>query len=221
MVRHHPAEDLLIDYATGALGEAEAIVVATHLALCPDCRASVGAFEAMGGAMLDEIAPLPVGAHLLDSVMARLDAMPAAEPPMAAPARRPAVGGTVPLIPQPLRGYLGGDVGDVAWRPVMRGLDEHRIACPGDATVRLMRIRAGVAMPQHTHHGRELTLVLAGGFTDATGHYLRGDLSLSDGSVDHVPTADDDGDCICVAVTDAPLRLTGRLGRLLNPFIRF
>jgi putative transcriptional regulator len=219
MVRHHPAEDLLIDYATGALGEAEALVVATHLALCPDCRATVAAYEAMGGAMLDGIEPEPVGGDLLERVMARLDEAPPA--PTRAAAVRIAAAGRAPVIPRPLRDYVGGDLGDVAWKPVMRGLDEHRIACPGEAKVRLMRIRAGVSMPQHTHKGREMTLVLAGGFTDDTGHFLRGDLSLTDGTVDHLPTADDDGDCVCVAVTDAPLRLTGPIGRLFNPFIRF
>jgi putative transcriptional regulator len=219
MVRHHPAEDLLIDYATGALGEAEGLVVATHLALCPDCRATVAAYEAMGGAMLDGIAPEPVGGDLLDRVMARLDETPPA--PIRRAAARPAAAGRTPMIPRPLRDYVGGDLGDVAWKPVMRGLDEHRIACPGGAKVRLMRIRAGVSMPQHTHKGREMTLVLAGGFTDDTGHFLRGDLSLTDGTVDHVPTADDDGDCVCLAITDAPLRLTGPIGRLFNPFIRF
>lgn len=221
MVRHHPAEDLLIDYATGALGEAEGLVVATHLALCPDCRATVAAYEAMGGAMLDTIEPEAVGGDLLDRVMARLDDLPPAPTRQAAARLAVVAGGGTPLIPQPLRGYLGGDLGDVAWKPVMRGLDEHRIACPGEAKVRLMRIRAGVSMPRHTHKGREMTLVLAGGFTDDTGHYLRGDLSQTDGTVDHVPTADDDGDCVCVAVTDAPLRLTGPIGRLFNPFIRF
>jgi putative transcriptional regulator len=219
MVRHHPAEDLLIDYATGALGEAEGLVVATHLALCPDCRATVAAYEAMGGAMLDGIAPEPVGGDLLDRVMARLDETPPT--PIRRAAVRLAAAGHAPVIPQPLRDYVGGDLGEVTWKPVMRGLDEHRIACTGGAKVRLMRIRAGVSMPQHTHKGREMTLVLAGGFTDDTGHFLRGDLSLTDGTVDHVPTADDDGDCVCLAVTDAPLRLTGPIGRLFNPFIRF
>jgi putative transcriptional regulator len=219
MVRHHPAEDLLIDYATGALGEAEGLVVATHLALCPDCRATVAAYEAMGGAMLDGIEPEPVGGDLLDRVMARLDETPPA--PIRRAAVRIASVGLAPVIPRPLRDYVAGDLGDITWKPVMRGLDEHRIACPGGAKVRLMRIRAGVSMPQHTHKGREMTLVLAGGFTDDTGHFLRGDLSLTDGTVDHVPTADDDGDCVCLAVTDAPLRLTGPIGRLFNPFIRF
>jgi putative transcriptional regulator len=62
--------------------------------------------------------------------------------------------------------------------------------------------------------------VLEGGFSDILGSYERGDITINDSSVDHQPVADDDGDCICFAVTDAPLRLTGRIGRLFNPFIR-
>ena len=37
-VRHHPDDELLLDYASGALGEAESLVIATHMALCPICR---------------------------------------------------------------------------------------------------------------------------------------------------------------------------------------
>ena len=83
-----------------------------------------------------------------------------------------------------------------------------------------MRIKSGTAMPSHTHEGTELTLVLAGGFSDERGHFLRGDLAEVDASVDHRPIADPGDDCICLAVTDAPLRLTGPFGRLLNPFLR-
>ena len=75
-------------------------------------------------------------------------------------------------------------------------------------------------MPKHTHAGNELTLVLAGGFTDARGSYLRGDVAVTDEHVDHQPTADWDEDCLCLAVVDAPLRLTGRMTRFLNPFLR-
>jgi putative transcriptional regulator len=65
-----------------------------------------------------------------------------------------------------------------------------------------------------------LTLVLAGGFSDASGHYLKGDVAVADPSVDHRPVADAGADCLCLAVTDAPLRLTGRFGRYLNAFLR-
>ncbi len=83
-----------------------------------------------------------------------------------------------------------------------------------------MRLRAGTGAPRHTHEGTELTLVLEAGFTDALGHYLRGDVEVADSALDHRPVADIDGDCLCLAMADAPLRLTGRLGRLLNTFVR-
>ena len=49
---------------------------------------------------------------------------------------------------------------------------------------------------------------------------MRGDVAEADPSVNHQPVADPGEDCICLAVTDAPLRLTGPFGRLLNPFLR-
>ena len=33
---HHPNEETLLDYASGALGEAWSVAVATHLAVCPE-----------------------------------------------------------------------------------------------------------------------------------------------------------------------------------------
>ena len=90
---------------------------------------------------------------------------------------------------------------------------------PGYKT-RMMRIKAGTAMPWHTHEGQELTLVLAGGFTDGEKHFLAGDVAAADPTVNHRPVADPGEDCLCLAVTEGPLRLTGPIGRLLNPFIR-
>ena len=83
-----------------------------------------------------------------------------------------------------------------------------------------MRIKAGTAMPLHSHDGHELTLVLAGGFSDDDKHFLPGDVAVADASVNHRPVADPGEDCLCLAVTDAPLRLTGPFGRLLNPILR-
>ena len=77
-----------------------------------------------------------------------------------------------------------------------------------------MRVRAGKAVPQHTHEGNELTLVLEGSFHDELGRYARGDLAITDPTVEHRPVADEGQDCLCLAVTDARLRLTGPLGRL-------
>ena len=58
--------------------------------------------------------------------------------------------------------------------------------------------------------------MLKGGFSDKTGHFARGDVAVADAELDHIPVADLDADCICFAVTDAPLRLTGPFGRLMH-----
>ena len=62
--------------------------------------------------------------------------------------------------------------------------------------------------------------MLQGGFSDVTGHFLRGDVCDADSGVEYRPVADLDEVCVCLVVTDSPLRLTGWLGRLLNPFMR-
>ncbi|ODN69010.1 Anti-sigma-E factor ChrR [Methylobrevis pamukkalensis] len=75
-------------------------------------------------------------------------------------------------------------------------------------------------MPVHTHHGCEVTLVVEGSFSDVRGRFVPGDIDIADDSIDHKPVAGAEADCICFAVCDAPVKLTGRFGRLLNPLIR-
>jgi putative transcriptional regulator len=218
---HHLSDELLLDHATGSSPEPVALLVATHLALCPACREHEAELEAVGGALLDEIEPEAVEGGGLDALFARIEAAPAKETREADPAAvKPAASDTVPTLPRPLRDYVGGEVDALAWRK--RGkLSEARLL-PGSrgGTVKLLRIPAGAMMPVHTHRGTELTLVLDGGFSDERGHYLRGDVAIADDDVTHRPRADDDGDCLCLTVTEAPVRLAGPLARFLNPFLR-
>ena len=52
MPNHHPDDSLLIEYAAGGLSEAKALLVATHLTLCPQCREAVRQGEVVGAALL-------------------------------------------------------------------------------------------------------------------------------------------------------------------------
>ena len=217
MPSFHAQDEHLMDYAAGSLAEPSAVLVATHLALCPPCRARVEAFEAVGGALLETLGAEPIDPSLRGSVLAKLDGPVSRTAPAPSP-RQPE--GVDLRVPEPLRGYLGGGLDSLAWK--RRGpVDEVRILRDhAGITSRLFRIKAGTAMPQHSHAGSELTLVLTGGFTDRGDHFLRGDVAAADASVDHCPVADPGEDCYCFAVNDAPLRLTGSLSRFLNPFIR-
>jgi putative transcriptional regulator len=212
---HHPEADMLAAYAYGSLPEPPALLVASHLTFCPECRAGVAEFEAVGGALLEEMPVATADGGDLGRLLERRDRPAPADPERSAAAARGDA-----RLPQPLRDYVGAELDNVEWRG--RGKVRERRLLPqhGSFATRLLRIRAGAVLPRHTHGGAELTLVLTGGFADKYGHYCRGDVAIADASVDHQPIADAGEDCICLAVTDAPLRLTGFGGALLNLFIR-
>ena len=90
---------------------------------------------------------------------------------------------------------------------------------PG-ASARLLYIPAGQSMPDHGHRGMELTLVLQGAFSDSEDRFGPGDIEIATEDLEHTPVAEAGVACICLAVTDAPLRFMGLIPRLLQPLFR-
>ena len=205
MITHHPGEELLIAYAAGASDEAVSLIVATHLALCPDCRREVRNAEEAGGTLLDDLTPAPVSDSALAAAMSRLNGMEAT------PAPKPALRNGH-KAPEPLRSYLGGDLESVRWIPVAKGLAYRPIFRKGGSSAQLIRSKPGHGVSLHSHRGEEYSLVLTGSYTDPTGHYLRGDVQTGTPDLLHHPLADEGEDCIVLAVADAPLSFR-------NPFV--
>lgn len=210
-VRHHLSDDSLVQYAAGALEEGWSLAIAAHLSLCPTCRARLRPFEAIGGAALEGIPAVEISAGALGRCMALVDTA-APETPTEPASARPGV------LPAPLRRYLGGDVDRIRWRRVGGGVSQCILPVAGAAKARLLRIPAGAAVPEHGHRGQEMTLVFAGSFSDGAAVFRRGDIQEADAEIEHTPTSGPDGDCICLAVTDAPLRFASLLPRLVQRF---
>ncbi|NBC95248.1 MAG: hypothetical protein GVY27_02710 [Deinococcus-Thermus bacterium] len=209
---HHLSDELLTAYAAGLLAEPLVLLAETHLAMCGPCRDREREFRVIGGAMLEREPRERVSDGLRARVLAALDRSEAAA---ARPCARDAGD-----VPEPLAQYIGPRFDQLKWRS--RGpVSEIRLMPEQEGWVtRLLKIRPGATMPDHTHEGLEATLVIRGAFSDCTGRYGPGDVALVQGDLDHSPVAEDDDTCICLAVTDAPLRLTGSFGRFLNPFVR-
>ena len=214
-IDHHPSEELLLDYATGALDENWSIALATHLALCPQCRQKVAEMEAIGAAFMETAAPTPV-TKTLDAAVSEFSdddveiGISVSE----------SAGSSSFVFPEPLRGYIGGDLDRVPWKRL--GLDVYQSVISTDdkqSVSRLLRIPTGKPVPTHSHGGLELTLVLCGAFSDETGHYGRGDFQEADETLKHQPHAVAGEDCICLVVTDAPLRFSSLAARMVQPFI--
>ncbi|MEI4488405.1 ChrR family anti-sigma-E factor [Frigidibacter sp. MR17.14] len=208
-IAHHLPDDLLADYAAGRLAEPFALVVAAHVSLCDECRAALAAQEAFGGALLETAPPVAMAPGALQAVLARA--------PGAAPIRVAPTPGAV--LPAPLRDAVGGDLAAVRWRPVGMGVKQAVVSSGPGGSARLLSIPPGVAMPEHGHRGREVTLVLQGAYADAEGRYARGDVEAAGDDLEHTPVAEPGGPCLCLIATDAPLRFRGLIPRLLQPFI--
>ena len=198
---------LLADYAAGHLSGPLHGLVAAHLMMKPDNRSYVAAVEALRAREVFDNAGVPVSNRdaMLDRIFAH------------APREDAVI--RDPVIPAPIARLVGRRLSDVKWRKRFPGFREYRLADDSQGEVSLYWINAGHKIPSHTHEGTEVTLVLKGGFSDSFGHYGRGDIAIADGEVDHRPVADEGEDCICFAVTDAPLRLTGPIGRIVQRFL--
>jgi putative transcriptional regulator len=212
-IRHHLSDALLMSYAAGTLPEAFGLVAATHVTMCDDCRARLAALEALGGAVIEDETSVALSDGALRSVMGRLGAV---EPRPAAHSR-PRSNGT---LPKPVMDYIGGDLNAVKWRKLGMGVRHAIIPTAKGATVRLLHIPAGQAVPDHGHRGMELTLVLQGAFRDDSDRFGPGDLEIASEDLNHTPVAEAGQDCICLAATDAPLRFNALVPRLLQPLLR-
>lgn len=210
MIRHHLSDALLTGYSAGTLPEAFSLLVASHVSMCDECRARLESLDALGGALL-ETANAGMGAGALAATMARIRGT--APLPRPAPAPRG-------VLPVPLRAYVGSDVDGVRWRPVGGGVRQVILSTSRGASARLLYIPGGVAVPDHGHRGTELTLVLQGAFRDETDRFGPGDVEIADQDMEHTPVAELGAPCICLAVTDAPLRFRGIVPRLLQPFLK-
>lgn len=203
-----PLDALLAAYSAGTLDPSLHALVASHLLMKPDSRDFVRALENLAAEELDHVKPAALSRR-----EERLAAIFDQEP-----VRQPARIYGSSILPAPLQHYLGQDLEAIRWRTKLPGVKEFRVEGKGRGEASLIWVRAGRRMPSHTHEGSEVTLVLKGGFSDVTGHYSRGDIAIAESDLDHKPMTDANEDCICFAVTDAPLHLTGPFGRLLDRF---
>jgi putative transcriptional regulator len=211
--RQHPSDATLARYAAGRLGAGLRLVVDTHLESCPRCREAARMFCEVGGALLETLPPAPVSRASLDRIFARIEAAPA-EPPRPAEAPIEVDGFALPAA------MSGCKVGP--WRFVHPKLRWARVTLPEAPRDRLvlLKIAPGFSAPAHDHRGLELTQIFYGAFSDGRELYGPGDLVEADEAVTrHEPRVTAEGECLCLAAVEQPLRVRSLLGRLFQPLM--
>ena len=213
-ITHHPPEDLLADFATGALDQAEYLVVAVHVSQCARCSRLVAAIEQLAGAAIEDAAPAPMSVDSFDNVMARIDALPKAAIRESAPPQVDQANADLPEILKHCRfGKTRRVAPGVSLRPIL-------LPAPGKSRAFLLSSSPGTRMLEHTHAGQELTCVLKGSFSHQGGRYGPGDFDFGDEAVDHRPIVGEEESCLCLVAMTGELQLHGFFGRLISPFVR-
>lgn len=217
-ISHHLDHATILRYASGDLDESFAVVVASHIAMCPHCRAAVRAAEQMGGELLDADQTADLSAGALDRMM---DALDGADVEVAAPVARPDFGAADGDVPAPLRRFVGPRLGGIAWKSVAPGIRRCSIDLPSepDSQLYLLHIAPGKAMPEHGHGGAEMTLILSGAYSDDFGRFGPGDVADLDEHVEHQPFVELDEPCICVIATEKKAKFKKLVPRLFQPIV--
>jgi putative transcriptional regulator len=214
MIHHHPPEDHLAAYAAGSIGEADALLVASHLVLCPDCRRRVAEYEALGGAMLEDLPDEALADGSLARTLSRLAELAPEPPPPPPPAPGPL------LLPRPICNLVGQDMSRLAWRRAGPGFRFHRLPVAGGRAW-LLQVAPGRGVPHHGHGGEEMVMVLAGSYRDRAERYARGDVQAVGPETRHQPVAEPGQDCLCLVVIEGRLRFSNPLSRIVGPLLGF
>ncbi|MBL8471631.1 MAG: cupin domain-containing protein [Rhodocyclaceae bacterium] len=217
MNTHHPDQLLLLSQAAGRLDAGASLVLATHIEMCPGCRAQMRELEALGGVLLDQIEPVELAAGAFSRTLERIDAAASFAP--RPPAR---VKATRPDLPAGLQWPHSLDGCSISpWHRIGPDMRWSRVDLPQqrDARVFLLRMGAGRMLAAHTHSGREVTQVLYGAFEDGRAAWHAGDFDEADETIHHRPQVTADGECICLVALQGPLRFDGLLARALGAWM--
>ena len=219
MITHHPTEEFMVAYAAGTLDEANSLVIAAHLTLCPACRDDIVAYEALGATLMEELPEAVMAPQALATTLERVRHEPRSLASVSSPLPSRHAPTSSIMLPAPLRHYVGGDIDAAKWQALGPGIHHMLLVTSAGVTARLLRIAPGRSVFDHSHGGPELTLVLNGSYLSQGERFARGDLEFADENVNHRPVAGMEDVCICLAATDAPLRFGSWIGRLMQPFI--
>ena len=213
-IKNHPSDELLASYSAANLPLSQALCVSVHLEHCGECTEKLRRLNLVGSELMHQLKPSPPSSGLKDKLIDQLDIITAdTETDQHRPGNA--------SVPRCLHQFIKTGYEKVSWKRISRDIQSYELCRDqNNAKVEFLRIRPGGTSNTHTHMGDEYTVILEGSFSDETGLYHKGDFLLRNASHQHTPVATLDKDCICLAVTEAPIQLTGFFGRLLNPLIR-
>lgn len=221
--RDESYHSLLMEYASGCLDEAHALVIAAHMALSPSARKYVAQYEEIGGSLLQKCcSPVAMKPDALKCVMDKLESVSesACKTVKAAGpcAGRPKLNMTnFQGVPACLESYME----TATWKQTKDGFEtiHIRTTCSG-STAEMVKLSPGKSIEPRSHGVTEITLVLQGGARDAGTDYTRGDLIIIEQDGPHTLLAHDADGAVFFVVRPSSSPLHRMMKNVLSYFHR-
>ncbi|WP_196139932.1 ChrR family anti-sigma-E factor [Aliikangiella sp. G2MR2-5] len=220
-MNYHPDIELLLKYTSGKVAPALSIIIGLHHHSCRECQKKISELESIGGNTLESIEVESIEVESMgvdeqfDKLMQDIEYLSDSNESSA--------------FDECAIAQIDLDIVNTIYNKQFQTFDWKRLTSKifkaeidlqdEGMTIELLRFAPNAKIPKHTHQGEEFTLVLDGSFRDSMGEYREGEFVVQDQTTEHQPIAGKDG-CICLAVTNAPLKFTGVAGPLINWFIR-
>lgn len=207
-------DHVLTDYAAGNLTPAKHMIVSCQRDMSQAVSDRLAFQEDIAASFLSDIKTETLSDAFIGNVLAAL--------PQADSATKFEVKSETALAPEPLRELLGNGLRDVKWKTLLPGVAIHDIM--GNRKYEhdrlyLLKIKAGMKMPEHSHTGEEWTLILTGSYRVDEKRFVRGDLHIEDDTTLHSPIIDEGEDCICLVMTQGPLKMKDLIPRMVQPIV--
>lgn len=214
-MNYHPDIELLLQYSNGRLNPALSIGVGVHQQHCTDCQQRISEIESVSGDNLECESDTELSFDGFDRLMNDIEAKGSPLPENIVTSSYPGLAVAqydVELVDK----LMAKDFSQIKWKKLTSKIMESEIDIDvPDYTIKLMKLSAGAKIPKHRHRGNEFTVILQGNFKDHSGNYQQGEFVTKGTKDEHQPVAGSDG-CICLAITDAPLKFSGFLGPVIN-----
>ncbi len=228
MIKHHPTFELLNLFVKGELPASLSAGIAIHADMCPVCQAQIAQLteqvaetsfefeeEFLDRFIVDkseDIGELPI--ENFDDMIADITQSSDITLSDAKVARVISFNDKEYKLPTPLSNIKVGkssNFGKLSRTRLQLNEDEIHTS--------LLHIEPGGGVPQHTHKGFELTLLLDGSFEDENGEYVKGDFIMLSGDHQHHPISSKG--CLCYTVANDALHFTQGINKLFNPIGSF
>ncbi len=217
MINYHPNDLQLSEFVAGTLNPAWSLMVSAHVDMCPHCQDKVK--QLSQNEADKQFAPVGfANASDDEQLQAMLSDIVCLPEDRAVPELKPAeleLDGKKFQLPRALQRFVQHTDG---WSKLVGKLWQAPVELGEGGKAHFIYMEKGGSVPEHTHRGNELTLVINGEFEDGVHCYDSGDFIQLDGHHTHTPVSHDDDGCLVFTFVDEPLHFTSGVARLLNPF---